>query len=200
VAFVESHHGLLVLLAARRAVGLVPPQRGLDVGRQLGPEAVELAEPERDRRGRGLDDEAGQSRRTGDGVRHAEHAAPRVPDDVAPLEAQLRPDRRHLAHVQLRRPHGGVVRFVDDRVAAAELVVEDHTPTLGQRRIRLHVMPCRSGTTVQAEHRQPAGLLILAHHPVPGAVPLELHVAIETGRFVHAVLALSDGARRGARG
>ena len=73
------------------------------------------------------------------------------------IQAERFPDRADLLDIELGRPHRGIVRIRHRGVPATELVVEDHAPPLGERLVRLHVMPGRARPTVQAEERELAG-------------------------------------------
>jgi type IV pilus assembly protein PilM len=145
MALIEDHHRLLVLRRAGRAGGLVRPEHGFDVRRQVCAELGQLGEPEPDIRRRALDDERGDPVRLGDGVGHAEHPAPRMPEDVAARQPERLPNGIDLFDVELGRPHRGIMRLGDARVPTPELIVEDDAAALGQGSVRFHVMPGRAG-------------------------------------------------------
>src|SRR3989442_10488955 len=128
-------------------------ERRLNLWRQLTAQAVHLNDPLGHICRRALDNQAGQADRLTNRIQHREHSAPRMPKDMDLTEPKCVPHRIHFSHVELRCPQPRVVRLSYRRVTTAELVVEHDPPTFGERLIRLHVVPARSGPTVEAEHR-----------------------------------------------
>ena len=176
VALVEDHHRLFVLRIGERPRLFVLAQRRLDLGRQLRAQLRQLAHPRRHRGRRALDDQRDEPVRLRGRVLHPEHPAPRVPEEVDPLEPERLADDADLLDEQLRRPHRRVVRFLHRRVPCSELVVEDDAPLARQRLVRLHVQPVRARAAVQAEQRDRVTVLRLDRAP-PGLVAVERNPA-----------------------
>ena len=108
--------------------------------------------------------------RLGQHVLHREHAAPRLAQQMDPVQAQGRPHRVDLIGERLDRPQLRP-RLRDARQPAADLVVEDHpAPGLRDRLERLEVVVAGARTAVEREQRQLAVVLAGAVDAVPGLV------------------------------
>ena len=117
-------------------------------------EAVRLVQPGLDADGRAVDDEGVHAGVVAHHAVHAQHAAPRVAEQVDVVQAQ------RLAHgVELVRPEvvgvEAVVLVRDGRLAAADLVVEDDLAPVALRDlgVRQQVVVAVARTAVQHEQR-----------------------------------------------
>jgi hypothetical protein len=154
----------LVLRAREEAPLLVPVDHGADlVGQRLLQLFVVAREP-RHAAGRVRDDQADERRPPVEDVLEREHPSPRVAEEVERLERERVAYGFELVHEPLDAPQRRFVGPVG--TPAAELVVEDDLPLVGQLRERLDVVVAEAGPAVQAEQRDTASV---AGDPVPDA-------------------------------
>ena len=165
VAAVELLHRLAVLGPVVLAAGAE-----LDQGRsrrlgQLLDQPPRLARELGDARRRRGEHEPGDPLRSAAHVLDREPAAPRLPEQVAALEAERVAHLVDLLAGAVERPQRRVVRLV--RAAAAELVVDDRRAVGGQALgQRLDVVARRAGAAVQDEQRHAVAVAV---PPVPDA-------------------------------
>lgn len=171
---VEFHHGGREGVVARPPLVAVDdgPPRGVGQPRDV---AVDGAHPQVEAGGRAGDDEVARpgAGRDGGRVRGAQHAAPRVADEVeVGAHAQAAQQVVELGEEERAGPEGRIARHV--RVArgapAADLVVQDQRPA-GLRRDggepEEHVLVVAAGPAVDG-HEGPLARTEVAQHAVPG--------------------------------
>ena len=102
-------------------------------------------------------------------------AAPRIAEEVHPLQPERLSHRRHLCDRPLNGPETRVVRTI--RSAAAELVVEDHHAFIGQVGQGVDVVVRHARPAMQAQERDAA----LANGLVPDPASWNLDRAFVGG-------------------
>src|SRR5665213_1094261 len=100
-------------------------------------------------------------------------------EDVHALEAERSTHGRHFRDEQLDRPQRRIRRA--RRVAAANLVVQDHVAFIREALERLEAEVGTAGPAMEAEQRR-AGRLVSAETPVPRLVAAERNTAFLDGR------------------
>src|SRR5207237_8555778 len=108
-------------------------------------------------------------------VLEREHPAPRAPEQVDAVEAELLPDGGGLVAEELDAPLD-VRRAVG--VAAPDLVVDDDAALLREPLEGREVVVRGAGPAVQREKRR----ALLTGRAVPGAVAAEVDVSLRDGR------------------
>ena len=103
-------------------------------------------------------------------VLHRKHPTPGAAEQVQRVETQRSADRHQLFHEVRHGPEGRVAGAI--RPAAAQLVVEDDTPAIGQILQRGDVVVGHSRTAVQAQERD-AGAVADRIPPDPATVDVE---------------------------
>jgi hypothetical protein len=158
-----------VLRAVGGAVGFVPAQCRLDLGRQVCTQPVGLGDEVRERRGGVGEDHRAQSTRLGQRVFLREEPTPRLTEYGVPVaDAEMLDEQRQLADEQFDRPElRAQVRPVR-AAAVADLVVEhDRATAVGEPGQRREVVVRRTRPAVQDDDGQPRRREI-ADDAVPG--------------------------------
>ena len=158
---VKHVHRLLVLCRIRRAIRLVFVQRLLHLFREPIAQAIARLDPQLHRRRAIGDDEAVQSLGLVDGMARAEHAAPRVADDIVVRDLEMQEEVVELVEKQLRRPERGVEPLFGEvrREAGTQLIVQDDgNVVLGGHVLHgEHVVMAHAGAAVKADQGSSAG-------------------------------------------
>src|SRR5947208_1535422 len=133
-----------------------------------------LLRPARHARWAGGEDEALELRLPVEHVLHRQHPAPRAPEQVQAVEAERRADGGELLDEAVDAPERIVVRTVGP--AAAELVVEDHRPAVGELGELLEVVVREARAAVEAEEGNalPAVVVDDVPHTAAGNVDVAL--------------------------
>ena len=150
----------------------------MNVGRELRPQLSRGGEPERHRRRRIGDDEASKSFRLTDGMLGAQHAAPRLAEQMIVVrDAELLEEILELVEKEVDGPEVGALVSQMRRPSVAELVVVNDRPSGARDVGDGQQIVVRAARAAVRRHERRASGREIARDAIPGFPPAKIDSA-----------------------